>query len=138
MRFWDSSAVIPLLVREPWSDQVRGLIDRDEELAIWWSTPVECWSAVSRRRRDAEITAEAADLAYQHLELLRSVWHEVLPSDEVRRQARRLLNTHSLRAADALQLAAAIIWSGSYGEGELVTFDSALREAARLEGFLVI
>lgn len=138
MRFWDSSAVVPLIIREPLTARVRGYTDRDEEIAVWWAAPVECWSAISRRKRNGEISADSADLAYRSLEALRSVWHEVLPSEEVRRQARRLLNLHPLRAADALQLGAAIIWASSYGDGEFVTFDAALADAARLEGFAVL
>ena len=38
---------------------------------------------------------------------------EVLPAEAVREQAARLLRLHPLRAADALQLAAALVWADS-------------------------
>jgi len=60
------------------------------------------------------------------------------PDEEVRRQARRLLRVHPLRAADALQLGAAIVWAGRYEGREFVSLDARLREAARLEGFAVL
>jgi hypothetical protein len=47
----------------------------------------------------------------------------------------RLLRVHPLRAAGALQLAAALEWAGAPPDGELVTFDERLREAAVREGF---
>jgi predicted nucleic acid-binding protein len=61
-----------------------------------------------------------------------------MPSEEVRLQCRRLLRVHALRAADALQLAAALVWTGRMDEGEFVVADGRLAEAARLEGFGVV
>ena len=63
-------------------------------------------------------------------------WTEVLPTDSVRSQAERLLLRHPLRAADALQLAAAMLWVDAEPDGHpLITFDGRLAEAARGEGF---
>jgi predicted nucleic acid-binding protein len=52
----------------------------------------------------------------------------------------RLLRIHSLRAADAIQLAAALEWSGSLPDSSatLVTLDRRLAEAADLEGFTIL
>lgn len=138
MRFWDTSAVAPLLVEEPNTPRVRELIERDEEMAAWWATPVECWSALARLRREGSIASETEDAADQQLEMLRSAWYEVLPSEEVRLYARRLLRVHGLRAADGLQLAAALVWSANTDGQEFVSFDIRLREAARLEGFAIV
>ncbi|HET7273633.1 MAG TPA: hypothetical protein VFI91_00545 [Longimicrobiaceae bacterium] len=69
------------------------------------------------------------------LTTLRSVWNDVLPGDLLREYALRVLRLHSLRAADSLQLAAALEWADIPASGSLVTFDVRLREAARLEGF---
>lgn len=139
MRFWDSSAVVPLLFAEPRTSLVRELLARDDRILVWWSTYVECCSAISRSRRYGTQTADAQAHAMSSLDLLRTSWYEILPAEEIRRQARRLLDVHPLRAADALQLAAALQWSGGHaGGGELVSFDSRLAEAARREGFQVI
>jgi hypothetical protein len=43
------------------------------------------------------------------LGLLNRGWREILPDDQVRDLAAQLLGTHSLRAADSLQLAASLI-----------------------------
>jgi len=138
VRFWDTSAIAALLVEEPRSGIARELLGGDEQLAVWWSTPVECWSALARLRREGVLDQEAERASQGRLDVLRSVWHEISPSEEVRLQARRLLRVHRLRAADALQLAAAVVWSGASAQQEFVSFDERLRDAADAEGFLVI
>lgn len=50
----------------------------------------------------------------------------------------RLLRVHALRAGDALQLAAALVWTGGSREGALVTLDERMGLAARLEGLEVL
>ncbi len=138
MKFWDTSAVIPLLVQEGRSAQYHALLERDGEVAVWWGTEIECWSALARAQRNGRFDARSHELASAALEALRGSWFEITPSDEVRREARRLLRLHPLRAADALQLSAALVWSGRYEGYELVASDEALRQAAQLEGFIVI
>lgn len=138
MRYWDSSAIVPLLFAEPRTAFARGLLERDEHVVVWWSTDLECCSAVARRYRDGTQTPQAQAEAMSTLDLLRASWYEISPSEEIKKQARRLLNVHPLRAGDALQLAAAIQWSGHGGGGEFVCFDERLAEAARREGFHVV
>lgn len=73
------------------------------------------------------------------LGLLAGTWSEVQPSDILRATAERLLAAHPLRAADALQLAAALHWcQRQTTDRELVTFDIRLREAGRKEGFTIL
>jgi predicted nucleic acid-binding protein len=132
------SALAALLVEEPRTARARELVDRDPEFAVWWGTPIECWSAIARLRRAGDLTADGEDAAHRRLDVLRQVWYEVMPSEEVRLQCRRLLRVHALRAADALQLAAALVWTGRMDEGEFVVADGRLAEAARLEGFGVV
>lgn len=138
MRFWDSSALVPLLVQEPASSTVRGWLETDPALAVWWATPVECGSALARLRRQEELTVEEESAAWKLLDILQDAWLEILPTDAVRIRARRLLRTHALRAAEALQLAAALVWTRDEGRLELVTFDERLALAAELEGFQVL
>jgi hypothetical protein len=135
VRFWDSSALFPLLVEEPRSALVRQLLDDDPEIVAWWGTPVECGSAVPRLRRERRIDDVDEDRLHDLLARLRAAWIEILPGEEVRLQAMRLLRVHPLRSLDALQLAAAVVWAGSPARGGLVTFDERLRAAARAEGF---
>jgi len=138
MRFWDSSGLIPILLDQPESESVQELLERDPEMLVWWGTPVECVSAAARLRREGVIDIEGESQIHSLLSMLQDAWTEVLPSQEVRRTASRLLRVHPLRAADALQLSAALVWSGAPEGEEFVTFDERLALSARLEGFRVI
>jgi len=138
VRFWDTSAIGPLLVEEPRTARARDLLERDADLAIWWATPVECWSMLARRVREGGISAGNEAEAGSRLDVLRGVWYEVLPSETVRTRARRLLRLHALRAADALQLAAALVWARDEENAEFVSADGRLCEAARLEGLVMV
>lgn len=139
MRFWDSSAILPLLVAEGASAEMLALRRADRSQVVWWGTPVECASALARLAREGSILPAALDQALARLDRLRRRWSEVQPAAEVRAAAIRLLRVHRLRAMDALQLAAA--WVAAEGEAAalpLVTLDRRLGEAARLEGFAVL
>lgn len=139
MRFWDSSAIIPLCLEEPASEKIRNLVDRDEDLVVWWATRVECISAMARRRREGALASQAEREARGVLSALAGEWSEVQPTEPVRHRAERLLMVHSLRAADALQLAAALTWSEEgTSEAEFVCLDQNLRESAFKEGFVVL
>lgn len=137
MRFWDASAVVPLLVEEPRSSLARALRDEDTEVVVWWGTPVECASALARLRREGALSVAEESAASRRLDRMRRRWFEVLPGDQVRAQALRVLRVHALRAADALQLAAALEWAGAPAADEMVTFDERLAAAAELEGFVI-
>lgn len=138
MRFWDTSALVPLVLEQESTETVTRLLDADPEIAAWWGSAVECASAAARLRREERITVEEEGQALAIVRRLRDSWMEVLPSEEVLEQATRLLRVHPLRAADALQLAAARVWAGSEGGAGFVTFDERLGLGARLEGFRVL
>jgi predicted nucleic acid-binding protein len=140
VRYWDSCAIIPLCVDDDaFTQYARGLAESDDSIATWWGTPVECCSAFARLRREGVFTAEEEQYSCQRLNQLTEVWGEVLPSEKLRSLARKLLLRQAIRSADALQLAAAIIWAGSDTEGrEFVSLDRRLREAAQSEGFVVV
>ncbi len=137
MKFWEASALVPLLLEQPLSERSRQLHAADPELVAWWGSSIECASAIARLRREARLTAAEESQARSLLTLLSASWFEVQPGDAVRAQALRLLRLHWLRAADALQLAAALEWGGSPPEGEFVSFDERLRAAAEREGFII-
>jgi uncharacterized protein len=139
MRYWDTSAILPLIVDEPTRERLLELYQQDSQIVAWWATPVEMASAVTRREREGKISAEEADAALKAAKRLAVAWHEVIPSDAIRRTAERLLRVHSLRAADSLQLSAALIAANhDPATLEMVCFDSRLTAAARREGFVVI
>lgn len=139
MRYWDTSAVLPLIVDEPTRQRLLALYEEDQQIVTGWATPVEVVSAVARREREGTITADEADAALKAAKRIGAAWHEVVPSDVVRRTAERLLRLHNLRAADSLQLSAALIAANHDPTTlEMVCFDNRLTLAARREGFTVI
>lgn len=107
-------------------------------MVAWWGTRVEVTSALQRRVRDGEVSFRFVASVTAALALLSSTWTEVQPAPRVRDVAERLLAVHPLRAADALQLAGALVWSDERPASRgLVALDTRLRDAARREGFTV-
>jgi uncharacterized protein len=134
--FWDSSALVPLLLPEESSEGLTRLLADDPEPVIWWATPLECQSALQRRHRENPLPGDQLSAAIERLRQLVQHADTIAPTDELRRRAARLLSFHPLRAADALQLAAALVWCEEQPHGEsFVTLDERLREAASKEGF---
>lgn len=136
MKFWDSSAIVPLLVAESSTPFLLELFRNDRDMLAWWGTEIECVSALARLERDGGISAAVLDSALRRMRELHAFWHEVQASEIVRETAMRLLRVHPLRAADALQLAAAIAASDRHpGALEFVCLDARLTLAAQREGF---
>jgi len=138
MRFWDSSALVPLLVRETRTAGMQAMYRRDHDIAAWWGSEVECASAIGRLERDGALDSTGAVRALARLDRLSAAWREILPGTEVKLTARRFLRVHPLRAADALQLAAAFLAAeGRPSTLEFVCLDERLGDAARREGFVL-
>ncbi len=139
MKFWDASAIIPLLADEPARAQLLALLEHDPLVLIWWGTTVEIASALARRERDKLLSADEVAQALAVAHELTESWHEIVPSDAVRRTAQRLLRVHPLRAADSLQLAAALVAADhNPATLDIVCLDARLASAARREGFTVL
>ena len=139
MKFWDASGLIPLCLYERQTASLRKIAQDDEAIAAWWSSPVECLSALARLRREDALSASEEGQAQAVLRALMGAWTEVEPGGMVREQAGRVLRLHPLRAADALQLAAALVWcQGDPIHHDFVCLDQRLREAARREGFHIL
>ncbi|MGH7858775.1 MAG: type II toxin-antitoxin system VapC family toxin, partial [Candidatus Binatia bacterium] len=109
MRFWDTSAVVPLLVDEPESARARRLAKDDPAIVAWWATRTECMSALARLRRERTIDPDGEARTRTLLLQLVEQWSEVSPGKRLRARAERLLSVHPIRAADAFQLAAALV-----------------------------
>lgn len=138
MKFWESSAIVPLLVEEEATVPLRDLYMSEPGTIAWWGTPVECASAVSRVEREGLLSPHEATEALARLDALARNWHRIAPTDAVLETARRLLRVHPLRAADSLQLAAAVLASeGRPLTLEFVCLDGRLATAAEREGFPV-
>lgn len=139
VRFWDTSAIVPLVLNEPGSQAVRTLFEHDRDIYAWWGTRIECTSAIVRAVRDQRLSGTEERFARRDQADLFATIREVAPSEDVRGRAERLLATHPLRAADALQLGAALVWSRERPVGlAFVSLDRRLREAASKEGFTVL
>ena len=138
MRFWDSSALVSLVVKETSTTTARRLLDEDGGITVWWATLVECASAISRRERLGADQISIAEASHD-LNALAVGWIEIPPTERLRALALRVIRTHDLSAADALQLAAAMIASEEQPATlDLVTLDDRLASAARREGFRVL
>ena len=139
MRYWDASAIIPLLADEPSRDRLLAYLEQDAEILAWWGTPVEIASAIARREREQLLTPEQAESVLASAHQLAEAWHEIVPSVAVRRSAERLLRMHALRTADSLQLAAALVACDRDPTTlEFVCLDVRLASVARREGFRVL
>jgi predicted nucleic acid-binding protein len=139
VRFWDASALAPLVVEEAETGAMRRRLAEDREILAWWGARIECASALARRHREGALGRQDAVRAERRLQRLAQSWAEVQPTEPVRTVAQRLLRVHPLRAADALQLAAAVIAAEHEPASlELLTLDDRLAEAAEREGFRVL
>lgn len=139
MKFWDASALVPLCVDQAQAPLFKRMVGEDAAMVVWWVTLVEVYSALARRRREGIISGSAEDQGRRVVGRLAVEWTEIEPGSEVREAAARVLLFHPLRAADALQLAAALVWANGRPTGHgFVCLDQRLREAASREGFQVL
>ena len=138
MKYWDTSALVPLIIDQECSDQVEKIADSDPDKFYWWGARVECASALTRLERE-RLPAKKISRAFQDLGEIFSAGTEIQPSEPVRETAIRFLRVHPLRAADALQLAAAFHASEGHPPSfEFVCLDARLSLAASKEGFRVL
>jgi hypothetical protein len=136
VRFWDSSAVVPLLIQQGASRRTDEWLADDPDVALWTVTPVEITSALWRLVRERSLTEDDAHRADARAQELANASHVVIDVDGVKALARRLLRMHRLTAGDALQLGASLVWAGGRPHGKVLhTLDSRLALAARREGF---
>jgi len=136
--FWDTSALVPLCLRHRPTPLLQRLSET-YDVVVWWATSVEARSAFARDLRAGVLTPAEHELAVGRLEELKAGWREIQPSEALRGLAESMVERYSLRAADALQLAAAYVWSLSQPFDKfLISGDKRLLEAAREAGFRVI
>jgi predicted nucleic acid-binding protein len=130
--------MVALCVQQQSSTVARQLA-RKHEFIVWWCTSVEMQSAFERLARMRELSPAEYLSAARHLSRLRHGWQEVSPTQSLRFEAESLLARFPLKAADALQLAAAMTWAGSFPKGRIfVASDGQLLDAARQLGLQVI
>jgi predicted nucleic acid-binding protein len=138
MAFWDTSAIIPLCCWQPDTAESRRLRREFKRTIVWWGAGIEARSAFARLVREGHLTSEGRNRAAHRLRQLREAWDEVQPSEQVRSLAEDLPDAHTLRAGDAAQLAAALVWCRERPKQRpLIAFDDRLRTAAAALGFSV-
>jgi hypothetical protein len=137
MRFWDSSALVPLFVAESSSDTMARTYRDDRHIVVAWTTPIECLSACSRKHRMKQLGDAELIAIVRRLRDLCSDWIVAEPTSELSSEAERLVLRYGLRAADAIQLASAIATSAP-NRAELVSLDRRLMHAASSEGFRIV
>ena len=139
MKFWDTSAFVPLLIKEPDTTSMQKQLREDHDIILWWGSEIEATSALARAERADRISATELRDAQNRLRELVDASAVIAPTDRVRLRAQRLLLAHPLRAADSLQLAAALVACDEDPQDfGFVCRDERLSQAAIKEGFLVI
>ena len=139
MKFWDTSALAPLLIDEPSTPSMRALVAADPDVIVWTFSSVELLSVFGRLGRQTPALADLLPgVRLDAMDLFRH-WTTVTHVEGAKRRAERLVGVHPLSAADALQLGAALLASGDRPETlPFVTLDRNLARAAQLEGFRVV
>ncbi len=133
--FWDASALLPLCVRQSITSTAIALY-RNYDAIVWWATPVEIASALARLVRMRQLDSADWTKARKLAKELAQLWYVIQPSVELRAKAIEVLDRFDLRAADSLQLAAALEWCEDIPQGRVfLTADQRLGEAAMLSGF---
>ena len=139
MRFWDTSALVPLFIADPATARARRWLADDPDVTVWTLSRVELLSALARRRRAQPTAADRLREARRAALAAWERWSEVTAVELVRRHAERLVETHPLRAADALQIGAALVVAGADPPTlEFVTLDDQQAQAAEREGLHVL
>ncbi|MGD0825542.1 MAG: type II toxin-antitoxin system VapC family toxin [Terriglobales bacterium] len=135
LAFWDTSALVPLCVRQSITPRAVALY-KIHDAVVWWATPVEIASTAARLLRMQQLDSRDWSKARKLAKRLASSWFVIQPSDALRARSVELVDRYDLRAADSLQLAAALEWCEGVPEGHVfLTIDQTLREAALLSGF---
>jgi predicted nucleic acid-binding protein len=139
VRFWDTSALVPLFIAERESAAAVRRLREDPEVVVWTLARLELLAALARRSHDEPAAARQLGLVRRHFLEAWERWSEVTAADIVRRHAERIVGTHALRASDALHIGAALVAAEHEpGTLEFVTFDRRQAAAAEREGFHVL
>src|SRR5205814_748913 len=88
LRFWDSSALVPLVVEQAATPEVERWMTDDPSLVVWTLTPVEIVSALRRLVRDGSLPERAAREAESLATDLVRQTHTVADVERVKASAR--------------------------------------------------
>jgi predicted nucleic acid-binding protein len=138
VRFIDASALVKRYVREAGSARVQSLL-RSDAVAVCRLSAVEVVSAFARLGRDGAVTIATRDRLIRSFTTDLMAWHTVEITEDLVATGQQLLLRHTLRAGDAIQLAAAMLLQRALGPDftSFVAADSRLTAAALAEGLTV-
>ncbi len=137
--YFDTSAILKLYLDEEGSEYVHRLIAEsdDDTFIVSTLTILESRSAIRRRQREGSVSEENAAYAIARIKEHTGERILALPiSQETMDEAARLVDRHTLRSLDALQLAACLLaHNGRYHPiADFVCADRRLFNAAHIEG----
>lgn len=137
--FWDTSAIIPLYCNQIMSPSARRLRRRFDEPIVWWGTHVEVHSGINRLLREGVLNDVQSQAALEKWRILYSRVRRIRPSERVLSVSVSLTVKNNIRALDAFQLAAALVWCNERPRNRpFVCADSRLGDAASEAGFDVV
>ncbi len=135
--YWDTSALLPLCILQPQTTAAQACFAR-YEIVTWWATPIEIVSGLNRLERMGTITHSHYLATKPFVQKIVRDFMLVHESAGISKDACALLGLHPLRAADALQLAAALEACEHQPRGYVfITADRRLADAAKKTGFTV-
>lgn len=140
--FLESSAFAKLFIFEPGSDPLIHLLENvnDSQKLVSALASLEVRSAIRRRQRAGDILDADADIALDNLaaESLRLFEQPLSPA--IIDVAKLVLDSHPLRAMDALHIATCIVMRDTLRVSDLcfVSADDSLLKAASAEQFPVL
>jgi uncharacterized protein len=139
LRYWEASALLPLIVEEAGSELASQWLVTDDHVCTWAMTRVELASTIERRTREGRLTPKERRAALELVTALAKAATEIIDVEGVRDRATQVLARHALRAADAAQLGAALTVVSAGVRGlQFVTLDRRLADAASREGLDVV
>jgi len=139
VRFWDASALVPLIVEEGGSLVCREWIKDDPEVILWGLAWLEVAAAIERRVREGRLSKALRGAALARIRRIAGDAHEITDLPAVRTRALSLVARHALRAADAAQIGAALLMADPEPASvTMVVLDRRLAEAAEREGLSVL
>jgi len=135
VRYWDASALVPLLHEEAASASARRHLEEDPVVVTWTLTRIEIASAVERLARQGALDTVGRRRTLALLDRLAGSWREAADLAAARARAIALVARHPVRAADAAQLAGALVVADpDPASREIVCLDRRLAECAEREG----
>jgi len=139
VRYWDASALVPLVVTERDSNWARKRLAEDDRIVTWAWTRTEIVSAIERRAREGSLSRLQRRRVRDRLDKFAGHWDEVTDVLAVRSRAHALLARHPLRPADAGQLGAALLVQEQLAQPlTFVCLDQRLSLAAERESLRVL